>query len=327
MVRKLILVMTILAAGAYIGWVYSPWPSALFYRLIMDRGGWAAHDALARHVPSGIGERRGLVYDASNPVAKFDVFRPPGYAGEKLPAIFWIHGGGFLSGSKDLVANYLRILAAKGFVTIGIDYSLAPRAQYPAAVREAVAALAHVHASADALGLDRTRLLLAGDSAGAQIAAQLALIVSLPGYAAEMGIAGPMPRADLKGVILYCGVYDPEGLHQDGPAGGFVRAVLWSYFGVKDLADDPRVQQFSIVRNIAPGLPPLFVSAGNADPLKPNSYKLAEVAKAAGVEVETLFFPLDYQPPLAHEYQFDLDSEAGRQALERSAAFAAARTR
>jgi len=53
----------------------------------------------------------------------------------------------------------------------------------------------------------------------------------------------------------------------------------------------------------------------NADPLAPQSRMLAEVVTQHGVPVDTLFFPDDYAPPLAHEYQFDLDTEAGQTAL------------
>ena len=54
---------------------------------------------------------------------------------------------------------------------------------------------------------------------------------------------------------------------------------------------------------------------------------IAEVVAQHGVPVDTLFFPDDYAPPLAHEYQFDLDTEAGQTALERSVAFLMANSR
>jgi hypothetical protein len=65
----------------------------------------------------------------------------------------------------------------------------------------------------------------------------------------------------------------------------------------------------------------MFISAGNADPLGLHSKALAEVAKAKGVDVDGLFFPDDYSPPLQHEYQFDLDEKAGRLALDRTETF------
>ena len=327
MFRKLILLITILTAAAYVGWHFSPWPSALFYRYLMNQGGLSAHAALAKHVPGGVVEVRDQTYDANNPAARFDLFRPAGQNGKPLPVIVWVHGGGFLSGSKDQIANYLKILAARGFVTVGIDYALAPGAKYPQPVREAATALGHIFQNAKHLGIDPARILLAGDSAGAQIAAQLALVISQPEYAERTGLNSPIPRDALRGVILHCGFHDPDSIRADGAAAGFVKAVTWSYFGVASIEDDPRAKEFSIVANVAAGFPPMFISAGNADPLGPQSRKLAEVAAKAGLTVDSLFFPLDHTPPLAHEYQFNLDLEAGKLALERVVAFAAERTK
>jgi len=58
----------------------------------------------------------------------------------------------------------------------------------------------------------------------------------------------------------------------------------------------------------------------NADPLALQSRILAEVVAQHGVPVDTLFFPDEYAPPLAHEYQFNLDTKGGQTALERSVA-------
>jgi acetyl esterase/lipase len=55
--------------------------------------------------------------------AALDVFHP-GEGGAPLPTIVWIHGGAFLSGDKGQIANYLKILAAKGYTTVGVNYSL-----------------------------------------------------------------------------------------------------------------------------------------------------------------------------------------------------------
>jgi acetyl esterase len=73
--------------------------------------------------------------------------------------------------------------------------------------------------------------------------------------------------------------------------------------------------------------PPSFISAGNGDPLLPQSIALADRLASRGVRVERLFFVSDRQPPLPHEDQFSLDNEAGRLALERSLAFLARQIR
>ena len=63
------------------------------------------------------------------------------------------------------------------------------------------------------------------------------------------------------------------------------------------------------------------MAAGNADPLLPHSLGLATALDRVGIDHETLFFQGDHEPRLGHEFQFDLDTEAGRLALDRAVAF------
>lgn len=301
---------------------FSPWPSAAFVRGMMERDGHAASEALQKHVPGGVSMRRNVRYDMSED-SLLDVFYPSSVAssGAALPTVVWVHGGGFVAGSKDEIANYLKILAARGFTTVGVNYSLAPRAGYPRPVKQVNAALAYLEGNARRFHVDSSKLFLAGDSAGAQIAAQVANVVTSPSYARQMNMKSSIDPQQLRGVILFCGIYDPEKLHLEGPLGAFLRTVGWSYFGRKDFLSDPRMAQFSIVRHVTSGFPTMFISVGNADPLAAHSYALADAAESKGVHVDRFFFDGDHLPPLAHEYQFNLDSEAGRLALERAIRF------
>jgi acetyl esterase/lipase len=110
-----------------------------------------------------------------------------------------------------------------------------------------------------------------------------------------------------------------------GPFAGFLRTVLHAYAGHEDFLTDPRFAPASVVNHVTAAFPPTFISVGNADPLREHSRAFAEALQEHGVPVRTLFFPDDYAPALPHEYQFDLDTEAGRSALERSLAFLAER--
>lgn len=323
MLKLLLWVMAfvaVIAVAIFAAIQVSPLPSVMFYRFIFSRGGLAMNAALAKHVPEGVSARLNQSYDTSDTDATFDTYHPAGVesTGEALPTIVWIHGGGFIAGNKDEIANYLRIVAARGYTVIGVNYSLSPGHTYPTPVRQVSAALRHIQQNAKRLHVDPTRMFLAGDSAGAQIAAQSALVISDPRYAAEIGIQPTIERRNLRGLVLHCGVYDTQGPADDS---NFIRTVTWSYFGSRDFAREPRAGQFSIVRNVTANFPPMFISVGNADPLEPQSKLFAETATKLGISVDSLFFPNNHEPPLQHEYQFDLDIEAGRQALERTVAF------
>ncbi len=297
----------------------TPWPSALAIRAIFDRGAARASSALERHVPGGLVEDVDEAYDISTPDGRLDVFRPA--RDEPLPTVVWVHGGAFVSGSKGDVANYLRVLAGRGFATVGVDYSIAPGSRYPTPVRQVAAALAHLVDHADRLGIDTTRIVLAGDSAGAQIAAQVALIGTDEAYARGMGIALDVPPDSLRGVVLFCGAYDFTLARGSTRLGSWlVDTAIWSYLG-SQRHDNRVTTQGSVPQNLTPAFPPAFVSAGNGDPLLPHTLGLVASLEAHGVEHETLLFAEDHEPRLAHEYQLDLDTAAGREALDRSVAF------
>jgi acetyl esterase len=312
----------IMAIGSYGAFQLSPWPMALVMRLKLDRGGDALAGTLEQYVPSGVAARLQQRY-ADDPAAYLDVFYPAAVENtdQALPTVVWVHGGSWVSGSKDQVANYLRILAAKGFTTVGVDYALAPGETYPTPVRQVNAALGYLQQHAAALHVDPSKYFLAGDSAGAQIAAQLANAISAPAAAKAIGIEPSIKRSQVRGIVLHCGTYD-AALARFSKTG-----VLWAYFGSKDFMNDPRLAQFNVARNLAADFPAMFLSAGNADILAVQSHFLAEKATQLGIPVDSLFFPASYQPPVAHEFQFDLDSDAGKQALARSVAFMVGRLR
>jgi acetyl esterase/lipase len=310
----------------YLALRLSPWPAALAIRLAFDYGGASTSRALEKHVPKGVSQQLDLRYDEADGDALLDVFYPSALDGgsKALTTVVWIHGGGWIAGSKNEIANYLRILAARGYTVAAMDYSLAPGKLYPTPVRQANAALGYLVRNAGKLHIDPARLVLAGDSAGAQIAAQAANLVSSPEYARTVGIEPAISRSQLKGVILHCGAYD-AGREPYDELFSFRKAMVWAYHGGRNFASDPRFDPFSVVRYVTPAFPPAFISAGNADSLLPQSRAFAAALAKARVEVDSLFFADDRKPPLPHEYQFNLDTEAGREALELTVKFLAAR--
>jgi acetyl esterase len=307
----------LLAGAVYIAFQVSPWPTVLLLRRGWDRGGIATARALEKYVPAGVAGQLNVRYDIGDSDAELDVFFPSavGKTDKALPTVVWVHGGSWISGNKDHIANYLKILASRGFTTVGVNYTLAPAKIYPTPVQQVNAALRFLSKNAALLHVDPERLFLAGDSAGSQIAAQVANIISVPSYAKDVGIVPSIERSQLQGMVLHCGTYD-AALARFGRKG-----VLWAYFGTKDFMDDPRLSQFSVARHITSEFPPMFLSVGNDDALAPQSYDLAEKAAAQGVLVDRLFFPQDSMPKVHHEFQFDLGTDAGRLALERSIGF------
>lgn len=206
-------IIAIAAALAWLGWVaieVSPWPSALAIRYVFDADARRTNAALAGRVPAGVSVRRNEIYDPGDPDARLDVYYPAAaqQAGEALLTVVWIHGGGLLAGSKDQIANYAQILTAGGYTVVAVDYSVAPERKYPTPLRQLNGALAYLQENAARLHIDPRRFVLAGDSAGALLAAQVANLVTSAAYARTLDLAPTLKPAQIVGLLLYCGPYD-----------------------------------------------------------------------------------------------------------------------
>lgn len=323
MLRKILAwIALLLGLGALAAHYLTPWPSVWAIRAVFDSGAASASDALAKHLPTNVTTRAALRYDETDPDALLDIYRPAQLA-ETAPVVVWIHGGGFVSGRRGDIENYLKILAGRGFITVNVDYTIAPEATYPTPTRQFAKALAYLESSRTRLGLGERRFVLAGDSAGAQLAAQQANLITSPAYAKTLGIAGPIAPSRLAGALLHCGVFDVAAVNTDagGIFGWFMRTVTWAYSGKRDWRDAEGFATISVTNYLTPRFPPTFISAGNADPLLPQSLLMDRKLRAQGVAVDSLFYPADYAPALSHEYQFNLDSAAGRLALDRTVAW------
>lgn len=318
-----------IAVTLAIAWFASPWPRVALIRYFLDRGGVATERALARHVPRGVAAVSDIAYREGDPAARMDVFFPERveHTAERLPTIVWVHGGGWIAGHRSDIANYAKILAAHGYTTVAVDYALPPQAIYPTAVEEVNAALRYLANNAASLHVDPDRFVLAGDSAGAQIAAQVAVIVSNPDYARAIGIEPSIHAPQLVAAVLACGIYDMPRAGRGGLYAKFFSAAFWAYSGRRDFKHDPRLRLMSVAEHLTPAFPPTFLTAGNGDSLAGQSTEMARRLESLGVPVDALLYAPDHQPRLPHEYQFNLDSAAGRDALQRIVAFLHAHTR
>lgn len=326
-VLRLVLLLLVAAALAVGISFVSPWPGVLAIRGTFAWWTAGAVADLAALAPHEVRARLHIAHTPSDPQGRVDLYLPPGAppAGG-WPVVVWVHGGAWVAGDKSDVGNWLRIVASRGYAAVDPAYTRAPAGVHPGPARQVNAALDWVVREGRAQGLDPTRLVLAGDSAGAQIAAQAGIAQVDAAYATRLGIVPALPAGALRGLVLFCGGYDPALVKGEGVFGWFINTVFWAYFGQKDWRASPMLGDFAIPANLPAGLPPLFVSAGNADPLLAQSRALAVAAEAKGIRVDRLFFPDDFQPPLGHEYQFALNGEAGRQAFDRMIAFLAAET-
>lgn len=307
--------LTALIILTYVVSLFSPWPSAMFIRYEFDKGGAKTSKALEKYVPPDIAQVKNLQYRNDDKDAYLDVFYPK-ETNRPLPTVVWVHGGAWISGNKDSVDNYAQIVAEEGYTVVSVNYSIAPEHKYPTPIYQVNDALGYLQQNAERLNIDKDRIVLAGDSAGSQIVAQLATIITSPSYAKEMGVSPKLSSESLRATLLNCGAYDLNLPKYDGADGWFLRTVLWAYSGTKDFLHDPKLKHASVVNYVTADFPPSFITAGNADPLEEQSKELARRLNALDVQTTTLFYSADHQPALQHEYQFNLDSQDGKHAFD-----------
>jgi len=202
-----------------------------------------------------------------------------------LPVAVWIHGGGFVLGGPNAEdATCRRLTAELGIAVVAPDYRLAPENRYPAAFDDCYAALRWVADEADALGVDAARVALGGHSAGAALAAAVAL--------AARDRQGPGIR------YLYLGypvlddrletesaraITDPKLFNRQGAAAGWELYLQGSDpeagYAVPGRAKDLR------------DLPPTYILVDGADPVRDEALEFATRLSAAGNSVELHLVP------------------------------------
>ncbi|MCO1659988.1 alpha/beta hydrolase [Pseudonocardia humida] len=323
-----LVVPVVSATGVLAAFRLSPWPGALVIRAVFEANNARVTAAMAGHAPATDVQRiTDQQYRVGDEDALLDVYFPAAApAGARLPVIVWTHGGAWLSGSKDDAAPYFELLAAQGFTVVAPNYTLAPRKPYPAQLHQLNRAHAYVVENAERFHADTGTVFLAGDSAGAQLSSQLAALITNPAHAAEVGIVPSLSPAQLCGVVLNCGIYRMERLTHPSPTlprlvGWGNDVATWAYAGTRDFSD-PVIRQMSPYHHVTADFPPTFISGGNGDPLtEAQSEPFADKLRSLGVRTTSLFHPVDHEPALPHEYQFDLGTEEGRVALATTVEF------
>jgi acetyl esterase len=246
-----------------------------------------------------------------------DVYVPTRVA-EPRPAVLYVHGGGFRILSKETHWVFGLTFAAGGYVAFVMNYRLAPVHRFPAALQDVCEAWMWLLDNAAAFGADPSRVVVAGESAGANLAVSLTLAATVARpepFARQVFERGTVPRA----VWCACGllqVTDPERLWRQRPIGAFFRdrivTVCDGYLPVprpeadRLLLADPLVLLESETPAERP-LPPFFVSAGTADPIVDDTRRLEAALCRRKVPYEAR-----YDPGQPHAYQAMLWKRSAR---------------
>jgi acetyl esterase/lipase len=208
---------------------------------------------------------------------ELDVYRADAQGDQRWPLIHYVHGGGWRVSSRQRAPRETRSwqpdmfsqLAEAGFVVAASDYRFSGEARFPAAVEDTTDAVTWLRANADRFGIDPTRVVLFGQSAGGYLAAAVGLDPSLP---------------PVQGIVCWYPLTDFSVLADDDSAADFPSAWLGA-----PLSTVPELVAASRVPRLARAdAPPVLLQHGTADTMAPyeQSVLLHDALAAAGARVE-----------------------------------------
>ena len=193
-----------------------------------------------------------------------------------FPTAIIVHGGYWVEGDKTTYIRSLKpLLSGAGFAWFSIDYRLAPKYRYPAAVEDVEAAVRWVQAHAEQYRIDLSRIVLIGEGAGGYLVAMAGLDQqTASGVAAVVDFEGPSDLTIISGSLT-------------GPPKG-----IGEFFGITDLSDASLkiLQDASPNNRVHKGMPPFLFIHGTADQVVPfvSSPIMCEAMRNAGVQCQLL---------------------------------------
>ena len=231
------------------------------------------------------GPARDIPYSTAHERQVLDVYAPPG--AKNLPVVFWIHGGGWQTGDKSMVALKPKAFNDAGFVFVSINHRLLPTVEMEAITKDVGSALGWVHENIAKYGGDPARLLVMGHSSGGQLAA---LMCTDDRYAKAEGfsltiIKGCVPvDADTFDIPAIIEVAETRARAHQLP--------LPTYGHRQKFGNDPaKHRDFSAVTHVAPnkGIPPFLILhiAGHPD-TGAQARRMGNVLEAAGIPVKVV---------------------------------------
>ncbi len=228
------------------------------------------------------GVQKDVTYCTVNGVAlKMDVYSPANATGS-LPAIVFVHGGGWRGGDKNSgeVAYDLPVLVAHGYLVASVNYRLAPKYKWPAMIEDVKCAIRSLRANAAVYNLDPKRIAAMGASAGGQLVAMAGLADTSAGF--DVGEYGDQSSR----VQAVVDLYGPTRLNAPDYDATHLPVIIPEVFGVT-AANAPVLVQASPVTYVTRDAPPFLIMHGDKDTTVPpnQSQLLYDKLHTAGADV------------------------------------------
>ena len=261
-------------------------------------------------LPKGITECRNISYGSEGKWSLLDVYYPEG-TDHALPTIVSIHGGGYVYGTKEIYRRYGMDMARRGFAFVNFNYRLAPKWKFPTPLWDTNSVMEWICKNAARYHLDPKRIILVGDSAGAQLASQYAAIATNSDYAAVFHMK--VPEIQIRALGLNCGMYDPHAFLEGGSSG-----VARDYMGKKVDPADPRLQ---VLEAIGPGYPAAHITTAHHDFLKDHAQPMYDFLTGKGIRCRLDIYGSEADSSIGHVFHVTITNPEAIRCNDDAAAF------
>ncbi|WP_194818042.1 alpha/beta hydrolase [Nocardia sp. XZ_19_385] len=284
--RRILLTAGALAIVLGLLLIITPWWSA--------RGTAATHGAALSwseffHTPAAPSPTETRTYQRiENQDLAADIYRPQRLAPSR-PALLYVHGGGWNSGTRADSAPWFEWLAQQGITVFSIDYRLAPPPRWQDAVGDVKCALGWIRANAADYSIAPSNVSIAGDSAGGQLAMMAAYTIGDQQFPPSCAV----PEAPVRSVMGWYAPTDLPALITHTRMPNSLENYLQDYLGSDLETQRARVEQISPINHVRPGLPPTLLIQGGIDRMIPDTQApaLADRLHAMNVPAEAVVIP------------------------------------
>lgn len=231
----------------------------------------------------------------------------------KLPVIFWMHGGGYIAGDKQYKNPLLAKIAEQGYIVVNINYALAPDFKYPSQLHQIDQAVQFIKRNKHELPIDFDQVIFGGDSAGAQMSSQYTAMQTNKSLRNEMHFKQRFDNDQIKAAIFFGGFYDMKTVRQtEFPR---IQLFMQSYTGERNWDQQfKNISQMSTINQVTKNYPPTYLSVGDADPFYSQNIAFKKKLEEEDVPVDDLFY--DGTHHLRHQYQFHLELPESKQNMK-----------
>ena len=261
-------------------------------------------------LPEGITQCRNISYGSHGKWNLLDVYYPDGTTAP-LPTIVSIQGGGYVYGCKEIYRRYGMDMARRGFAFVNFNYRLAPKWRFPTPLWDTNSVMEWVCKNAARYHLDPSRIIIVGDSAGAQLASQYAAIATNPAYAAAFRMT--VPDITVRALGLNCGMYNPKVFLANGTSG-----ITRDYMGKTADLEDPCLQ---ILEAIGSNYPAAHITTAHHDFLKEHAKPMYDFLTEQGIRCKLDIYGSEDDATIGHVFHVTINTPEAIRCNDDAAAF------